>query len=186
MHSLAAEAATDPEATPLYTSLAERLTAADGAGLATPPASMLEAARAAIAAEVAAGYQALLSELEATLASVSAADAADAADAAAERAPGVCSLPDGTAYYAHKLRCETSTAMSPDEVHALGHEQVGAILSEMAATIARLAAAGDARQSPDESVASNMRRLSADPEWRFADTPGGKAACLQHFRGLVS
>ena len=34
--------------------------------------------------------------------------------------------------------------------------------------------------------ASNMRRLSADPEWRFAGTPGGKAACLQHFRGLVS
>ena len=79
---------------------------------------------------MAGGYKALLPELEASLAAVG---AADAADAAAERAPGVCSLPNGAAYYAHKLRSETSTAMSPDEVHALGHEQVGAILGEMAA-----------------------------------------------------
>ena len=132
---------------------------------------------------MAGGYKALLPELEASLAAVG---AADAADAAAERAPGVCSLPNGAAYYAHKLRSETSTAMSPDEVHALGHEQVGAILGEMAATIARLAAAGDARLDPAESVASNMRRLSSDPESLFADTAEGKAACLQHFRDLVA
>ena len=98
----------------------------------------------------------------------------------------MCSLPNGAAYYAHKLRCETSTEMSPDEIHALGHAQVGAILGEMSATIARLAAAGDARLKPGESVAANMRRLSTDPQWRFEDTAEGKAACLQHFRDLVS
>ena len=45
VRSLAAEAATDPEATPLYTSLMERLVSADGAGLAAPPAPMQEGSK---------------------------------------------------------------------------------------------------------------------------------------------
>ena len=47
-------------------------------------------------------------------------------------------------------------------------------------------APADPLLDPKESVAANMRRLSADARWLFADTAEGKAACLQHFRDLVA
>jgi uncharacterized protein (DUF885 family) len=44
---------------------------------------------------------------------------------------GVWKLPNGEAYYAYKLRQETSTDMTPDEIHELGKVEVERIKAEM-------------------------------------------------------
>ena len=44
---------------------------------------------------------------------------------------GVWKLPDGDAYYAFKLRQETSTNLTPDEIHELGKAEVERIKAEM-------------------------------------------------------
>lgn len=49
----------------------------------------------------------------------------------ADEKAGVWKLPDGEAFYAYKLRQETSTDLSPDEIHDLGKVEVERIKAEM-------------------------------------------------------
>ncbi|HXI14396.1 MAG TPA: DUF885 family protein [Thermoanaerobaculia bacterium] len=44
---------------------------------------------------------------------------------------GVWSLPDGAAYYAHRVRESTTTDLSPDEIHKIGLAEVARIEGEM-------------------------------------------------------
>lgn len=44
---------------------------------------------------------------------------------------GASSMPDGPAYYAHRIRAETTTDMSAEEIHQLGLSEVARIRSEM-------------------------------------------------------
>lgn len=44
---------------------------------------------------------------------------------------GAWRLPDGAGYYRHQLRRFTTTAMTPDEIHALGEREVARIRGEM-------------------------------------------------------
>jgi uncharacterized protein (DUF885 family) len=44
---------------------------------------------------------------------------------------GVWKLPDGKNYYAYLLRLNTTTTMSPDEIHELGLREVARIEGEM-------------------------------------------------------
>ncbi len=48
---------------------------------------------------------------------------------------GASTLPDGAAYYAFRARLFTTTAMTPEEIHALGLSEVARIRKEMAQTI---------------------------------------------------
>ena len=45
--------------------------------------------------------------------------------------------PDGAAFYAHRLRSNTTTELTPDEVHQLGLHEVARIEREMVAVIQR-------------------------------------------------
>ena len=49
----------------------------------------------------------------------------------ATNAAGTWTLPDGDAYYAHMLRQETSTDLTPEEIHELGLAEVDRIQAEM-------------------------------------------------------
>jgi uncharacterized protein (DUF885 family) len=51
---------------------------------------------------------------------------------------GVWKLPDGEDYYAYKLRHETSTSLTPAEVHAIGLAEVARIQEEMRTTLIEL------------------------------------------------
>ncbi|GAA5524885.1 hypothetical protein Maes01_01444 [Microbulbifer aestuariivivens] len=53
------------------------------------------------------------------------------------------SLPDGTRWYAHKVREETTTALSPEEIHRIGLQEVKRIRAEMEKIIAKTAFEGD-------------------------------------------
>ncbi len=50
--------------------------------------------------------------------------------------PGVSSLKDGAAFYAHRIATQTTTRKTADEIHALGLTEVARILAEMDAVVA--------------------------------------------------
>jgi uncharacterized protein (DUF885 family) len=52
--------------------------------------------------------------------------------------PGQWSLPDGAARYAHHVKASTTTAMTPDEIHALGLSEVARIEGQMLGVAKRL------------------------------------------------
>ncbi|MEM9055880.1 MAG: DUF885 domain-containing protein [Pseudomonadota bacterium] len=46
-------------------------------------------------------------------------------------AVGMAALPDGARWYAHRVKVNTTTTLLPDEIHAIGLEEVARILDEM-------------------------------------------------------
>jgi uncharacterized protein (DUF885 family) len=50
-----------------------------------------------------------------------------------EGLPGISQTPGGAEYYAHRVRQYTTTNLTPDEIHELGHAEVARIKSEMEA-----------------------------------------------------
>ncbi|MFZ5608239.1 MAG: DUF885 domain-containing protein [Pseudomonadota bacterium] len=56
---------------------------------------------------------------------------------------GAAALPDGAAYYAHRIRALTTTGMNAEDIHALGLAEVARIRGEMEAVIAKTGFAGD-------------------------------------------
>ena len=56
---------------------------------------------------------------------------------------GASSLPDGRAYYAYRVRHETTTDMTPDQVFALGQSEITRIRAAMDAQIAQTGFKGD-------------------------------------------
>ncbi|WP_246202753.1 DUF885 domain-containing protein [Sphingomonas lacunae] len=73
----------------------------------------------------------------------------------------ISSQPGGSAYYAFRIRAETTTDMSADEIHQLGLSEVARIRSEMEQVAAQ---AGFASR---EAMIADMR---TNPRW-FARTP---------------
>lgn len=74
---------------------------------------------------------------------------------------GVSSTPDGAAYYAHRVRAETTTELTPQQVHELGLREV-----------ARIAAAMDslARRAGFADRAAFVAKLRTDSQY-YARTP---------------
>lgn len=99
-----------------------------------------------------------------------------AASAPAE--PGVWRLPDGEAYYAALLRYETTTALTPQEVHALGRDRLAALSSEMDASLKRLG-------FTTGTVAERMAALTADPAYQYPNTDEGRAQLLADVQARI-
>ncbi len=111
---MAQSAATD---TPFYATFAEKLAALDSVGAADKQA-LLEAASAAIQDSVLPGYAAL-------------ADCLEKQQAVATDEVGVSKFPNGREFYAYTLYHFTNTALSADEIHELGLQEVARIEAEM-------------------------------------------------------
>jgi uncharacterized protein (DUF885 family) len=72
-------------------------------------------------------------------------------------------LPNGRAFYEHRVRMNTTLDVTPEAVHAIGQDEVRRIAAEMQAVRDRVGHTGDA--------ASFGARLREDPRF-FAETPG--------------
>lgn len=68
-------------------------------------------------------------------------------------------LPDGKAWYAHRVRQSTTVALSADEIHAIGLKEVARILGEMEGVRKQVGFQGDLK--------SFFKHLQDDPKYYF-------------------
>ena len=84
---------------------------------------------------------------------------------------GMSSRPGGDDFYRWALRASTTTSMSPDDVHAMGQEELKALHAQMD-TI--LKGAG----YTNGTVGARMAALAKDPKYQFADGDKGRAEIM--------
>ncbi|MGZ8997236.1 MAG: DUF885 domain-containing protein [Allosphingosinicella sp.] len=92
---------------------------------------------------------------------------------------GVWKLPQGEAYYAWALRAGTTSAMTPDEVHRHGLEQLEMLQARMDSLLR-------AQGLTQGSVGARMTALGNDPKHLFPNTDEGRAQILEFVNGKVA
>ncbi|HEX5687883.1 MAG TPA: DUF885 domain-containing protein [Ideonella sp.] len=94
---------------------------------------------------------------------------------------GVWKLPDGDAYYAYRVRRETTSTMTPQQVHELGGSEVARIESEMKAILT-----AQGQLQGDETAAQALSRLAKDPKFLYPNTEEGRKAALATYSQMIT
>lgn len=92
---------------------------------------------------------------------------------------GVWKLPRGDEYYSWALRVGTTTQMTPEQVHAMGQEELRALQSEMDGILKK-------QGLTQGSVGERMTALGKDPRYHFADSDEGRAKVMEYLNGRIS
>ncbi|MEI9926654.1 MAG: DUF885 family protein [Sphingomonas sp.] len=92
---------------------------------------------------------------------------------------GVWKLPQGDAYYAWALSAGTTTRMTPDEVHAMGLDQVSEIHAQMDTILKK-------EGYTQGTVGARMTALAKDPRFAFPENDAGRAEVMQILRDRVA
>ncbi|MBV1916655.1 MAG: DUF885 domain-containing protein [Sphingomonadaceae bacterium] len=98
--------------------------------------------------------------------------------AAASGAPGMRERPHGSAYYAWSLKAATTTPTGPDDVHAMGMDELTALHARMDPILRKLGYSGG-------SVGERMAALSHDPQFRFPEGGPGRAEIMRFVRERI-
>ncbi|MEA5444432.1 DUF885 domain-containing protein [Gammaproteobacteria bacterium AB-CW1] len=154
----------DVESNELYTHLADSLDDLEELSEEDRQA-ILQGAREALQVDVYPAYRDLIAWFEAVRPQTS-------------EAVGAWTLPDGDRFYRHMLRSNTTTDMSPAEVHELGLEQVDSILSEMDAILRE-------QGYEDGTVGERMDRLAAEDRFLYPDTDAGREQIIADYQAMV-
>jgi len=93
---------------------------------------------------------------------------------------GVWKLPDGDAYYAYRLRTQTTTRMTPQEVHDLGLLEVARIEAEMTAVLT-----AQGQLQPGETPSRALSRLAKDPRFLYPNTDAGRKSALADYTSMI-
>lgn len=91
---------------------------------------------------------------------------------------GVWKFPDGERYYAYELRSNTSTDMSPEEVHTTGVNEVERIEGEMKTILAGLG-------YKDVNLAQQMLAFGQEERFQYPNSDEGRAAALAEFQKIL-
>ena len=92
---------------------------------------------------------------------------------------GVWSLPNGDEYYALRLKAQTTTDYTAEEIHNIGLSEVDRISKRMQAILSELAY-GD-----NLNVGEMMNKLNEDPEFLYADTADRKSIVVKDYNDIV-
>ncbi len=122
------------------------------------PGTWAERAKAIAAQEIAPALDRQIAELEAQR-------------AVAKDEAGMWARPGGEEFYRWALKASTTTTMTPDEVHAMGQQELEQLHARMDAI---LKAAGYTKGT----VGERMNALAKDPKYQFADGDRGRAEIL--------
>jgi uncharacterized protein (DUF885 family) len=93
--------------------------------------------------------------------------------------PGVWKFPDGEAYYAWTLRAGTTTTERPEEMHALGREQIAKIHAEMDILL-------KGQGLSQGSVGERMNALGKRPDLLFSNDEAGRDKLLAYLNGRIA
>ena len=91
--------------------------------------------------------------------------------ARATEQPGMWARPFGDDYYRWALRASTTTRMTPDEIHALGQEELRALHARMDPILRSLGFSGG-------SVGERMIALGKDARFQFPDNDTGRSQVM--------
>jgi uncharacterized protein (DUF885 family) len=122
------------------------------------PGNWAERARTMAAREVAPALERQIAELQAQR-------------AIATNDAGMGARPRGEDYYRWALRASTTTAMTPDEVHAMGVSEVERLVAQMDGILKGI---GYSRGT----VGERMNALAKDPKYQFPDGDKGRAEIM--------
>lgn len=84
---------------------------------------------------------------------------------------GMWARPDGDAWYRWGLRASTTTNMTPDEVHAMGRDELARLQSQMDVILKGIGYA-------QGSVGERMTALGKDPRYIFPDGDAGRVQIM--------
>ena len=92
---------------------------------------------------------------------------------------GAWKLPRGDEYYAWTLRAGTTTTMTPEQIHAMGQEELRALQSEMDGILKK-------QDLTQGTVGERMTALGKDKKYKFADSDEGRARVMEYLNGRVA
>lgn len=96
----------------------------------------------------------------------------------ADDSPSVSRLPRGAEFYAAALRLETTTTLSPDEIHTIGLRRVEQLNSQLDIALRRIGLTAGA-------VGERLRQMTADPQYSYADSDEGRAQLITDVQARV-
>lgn len=91
---------------------------------------------------------------------------------------GVWRLPDGDAFYAWRVRNQTTTSMSADEIHRIGVSEVERIAAQMDAILT-------AEGLTDGTIGERVQQLAKRPDQLYPDTDEGRAQILRDYQTII-
>jgi uncharacterized protein (DUF885 family) len=89
--------------------------------------------------------------------------------------PGVWSRPHGDEYYHWALKASTTTNITPDEVHAMGIEQLKTLHARMDPILIKLG-------YTKGTIGERMQALAKDPTYKFSEGDKGRAEILAYIQ----
>lgn len=92
---------------------------------------------------------------------------------------GVGRLPRGADFYAAALRIETTTDLTPEQIHNIGLRRVRDLNSELDIGLRRLGLT-------EGTVGARLTQLTADPRHRYEDSEAGRAQLMTDVRTRIA
>ena len=161
MQSFAAKPAVE---NPLYAEFAKKLAKLKGVDAATQQAILADV-KAAIETDVVPAYRELITYFTAM-------------QPKATSNNGVWALPDGEAFYAYAVRQQTTTELTPDQVHAIGLKEVARIEIEMDGLLKLIGLA-------EGSIGARMEALARQPDQLYPNDDAGRAQMLKDYQAII-
>lgn len=100
-------------------------------------------------------------------------DRTNATDAA-----GVSTQPHGAEFYAAALRIETTTTLTPDEIHRIGLARVQSLTNELDIALRRVGLT-------EGTVGARLSQMTADPRYAYPETDEGRAQLMADVRTRI-
>jgi uncharacterized protein (DUF885 family) len=92
---------------------------------------------------------------------------------------GISNAPHGAEFYAAALRIETTTTLTPDEIHRIGLQRVRTLTNELDIALRRVGLTAG-------PVGARLAQLTADPRYQYEDSDAGRAQLIADVQGRVN
>jgi uncharacterized protein (DUF885 family) len=92
---------------------------------------------------------------------------------------GIAQLPHGADFYTAALRIETTTTLTPAEIHRIGRQRVTALTNELDIALRRVGLT-------EGPVGARLSQMTADPRYQYEDSDAGRAELIAAVQARVN